>query len=254
MMKWGRNIRNVTEAGAAAAAGFQWVQLPLSLIAGLSPRELEEAGRTLKDVGADFEVCLVDLPPEVRITQKGFNLYAWLEYMKKGIRGAAELGCRTLAWCDGRARLLPVEGDTVRAKEQVMQFLFLAAEFGEKFGTRILVEPSDPRSSNFLNSLEEADAFFRRIGKENLGAVFNFGELYYPGREALDLLPFLDRVELVRLEFPDPETCADRGLPAGPIPLMNRFLEVLRTVSYRGRLLPSDSLPPEEIAGLRQSR
>jgi hypothetical protein len=91
----------------------------------------------------------VPLPAEVRVTQRGFNLYVWMEHMKKALQRLAGLGCRQLVWSNGRARILPDEGELPILKEQALQFLFLLCELAGNFDMTVLVEPLRPRRTNF---------------------------------------------------------------------------------------------------------
>ena len=96
----------------------------------------------------------------------------------------ADLGCRKLAWSDGRARVLPVEGEVAGLKEQALQFLFMLCEAAEAFGITVLVEPLGPRRTNFLNSMKEIGEFLPRVGKDNLSSMVSLREL-----EAIGLAP-----------------------------------------------------------------
>ena len=89
----------------------------------------------------------------------------------------ADLGCRKLAWSDGRARVLPVEGEVAGLKEQALQFLFMLCEAAERFGITVLVEPLGPRRTNFLNSMKEVGEFLPRVGKDNLSSMISLREL-----------------------------------------------------------------------------
>lgn len=107
------------------------------------------------------------LPADVRVTQKGFNIYVWMEHLKAAVHRMAELGCRKLVWSDGRARVLPVEGATAGFKEQVLQFLYMLCGVAANFDMTVLIEPLGPRRTN-RDSLH-SDYFpgpFRVIGEK----------------------------------------------------------------------------------------
>ncbi len=152
---WGRQISELSRAAEARAQGFDFVQAVGSSVADLSDQAFRAEKARVADAGIPAAAFTVPLPAEARVTERGFNLYAWTEHLKRAVPRVAELGCRKLLWSDGRARVLPVEGNMAGLKEQVAQFLFLLCDIAANVGIAVLVEPLDPRRTNFLNSMKE---------------------------------------------------------------------------------------------------
>ena len=233
-VRWGMMVESLSNVEEALKAGFDCVQPTASLILKLTDGEVKSQQRVVKDQGMAFEVCPVPLPADVRVTERGFNLYAWLEHLKKAIHRLSELGCRKLTWSDGRARLLPVEGDQTVAKEQTMQFLYMLCEVAAEWGIVVLVEPLGARRTNFLNTLQEFCSILPLVGKENLSAAISLRELSAIGL-SIAAFPSYDRIiKHVHMENP---LSSDRlrvspragdGYEYGP------FLRALRGIDYSG--------------------
>jgi hypothetical protein len=136
------------------------------------------------------------------VTERGFNLYAWIEHLKRAVPRMAELGCRKLLWSDGRARVLPLEGNVAGLKEQAAQFLFLLCDAAANVKITVLVEPLDPRRTNFLNSMKEVDEFLARVGKENLASMISLRELDAIGLPISRLGEFQRLIRYVQMESP----------------------------------------------------
>lgn len=226
-VRWGKMVSEAAQARQAAGQGFEFLRLG----EGPSAEELSALG----GVGLPVEVCAVPLPADVRVTQQGFNLYVWAEHLKGALKGLAGLGCRTLTWSEGRARLLPAEGEVAVLKEQVLQFLFMLCELAGAFGMRVLVEPLGPRRTNFLNSLQEAGEFLRRVGKANLGVMLSQGQMSAIGLALADLAERADlagRAGLIgHVHLDEPAAPAARDL-----------LRELRAIGYSGDIsLPVDA-------------
>jgi sugar phosphate isomerase/epimerase len=243
-IRWGRMLTDLAQLDQAAADGFEFVQPSRDLVTGLSEERFLRLKAVVADRGVPFQVCTVPLPEEVRVTQKGFNLYVWTEHLKSAVHRLALLGCRELAWSNGRARVLPVEGELAVFKEQLLQFLFMLCEVASGFGMSVLVEPLGPRRTNFLNSLREVGDFLPRVRKDNLFSLISLRELAQIGLPPADFAKYRALIAHVQMENPrapeGPRICPrpDDGYDYGP------FLQALKSMGYSGGIcLPEDSDP-----------
>lgn len=241
-VRWGMMVQSLSRIEEAAGAGFDCVQPTAGLILDLRDEEVNRQKKRIKNQGVALEVSPVPLPPEVRVTEKGFNLYAWLEHLKKALQRLSELGCRKLTWSDGKARLLPLEGDQTAAKEQAMQFLYMLSELAADRGMLVLVEPLGPRRTNFLNTLDEVRSILPLVGKENLSAMISLRELEAIGLLKAALTSYKELIGHVQMENPlspsGVRTCprAEDGYD------YRAFFRALRAISYSGVItLPEDA-------------
>lgn len=233
---WGKIVDDPAEVAAAAHAGFTHVQLSVDIVMAMSEAHFAGFRDELGQQKINAEVCTSPLPPEVYVTEMGFNLYAWTEYLKKAMKRIADLGCKKLAWNDGRTRVLPWEGDITGAKEQVLQFLYMLCEVSDTFGITVMVEPLGPRRTNFLNSLPEVEDILARLGKQNLRSMISFRELPEIGLKIEDIDNFTHLIDHVQLE--NPLQASGKRIP--PLPgdgqLYAPFLNALRRMGYAGTI------------------
>ena len=233
-IRWGKMIDDSADIAAAERAGFTHVQLTVDMIMAMSETQSAGFRDELARHKIKVEVCTSPLPPGVQVTEMGFNLYAWTEYLKKAVRRIADLGCKKLAWNDGRARVLPWEGDVTGIKEQVLQFLYMLCEVSDAFGITVLVEPLGPRRTNFLNTLPEVEDFLTRAGKENLRSMISFRELSEIGLGIEDIDKFSRLIHHVQLE--NPLMASGKRVP--PLPGDGQdyasFFNGLRRAGYAG--------------------
>jgi hypothetical protein len=217
--------------------GFSQVQLPVESVMGRVDMNWEKYGRV-------YEVFDSPLPKGVRVTERGFNVYTWTEYMNTALARIAGMGCRTLVWADGKARLLPVEGETAVLKEQFYQFLFILGGIAERFGISLCLEPLSPKRTNFINSFPEAMECIGRVGARNIGLSVGIRTLHEispsAGSVYEPLLEYKDRISHVHVEHPGNalQWVAPRsadGITYG------QFFSVLKKAGYRGIV----TLPPD---------
>jgi sugar phosphate isomerase/epimerase len=251
VVRWGRMLSDLAQLDRAAAEGFEFVQPTRDLASGLSEERFLRLKAAAADRGLPFLVCAVPLPEEVRVTQRGFNLYVWTEHLKRAVQRLAQLGCRALAWSNGRARVLPVEGERAALQEQLLQFLFLLCEVAAGSGMSVLVEPLGPRRTNFLNSLKEVADFLPRVRKENLFSLISLRELDPMGLSPAELAGYRALIAHVQMENPrvaeGPRVCPrpDDGYDYRP------FLQALKGMGYSGAIcLPENA----DAAGLAYCR
>ncbi len=226
-VRWAMMVQSLSRVTEAEGAGFDCVQPTVGFILDLQKRRI-------KNPGVPFEVSPVPLPADVRVTERGFNLYAWMEDLKKSLQGLSDLGCKKLAWSEGRARLLPLEGDRSGAKEQAMQFLYMLCDAAAEKGMTVLIEPLGPRRTNFLNTLDEIRDFLPRVGKENLSAMISLRELEATGLTLASLPAYKDLIAHVQMENPLSPQGARTCPRASDGYDYRSFLGALETIGYSG--------------------
>jgi sugar phosphate isomerase/epimerase len=194
-VRWARMVNNLSGILQAGSDGFDRIQPSVEMLITLSKEDWAQ-------MGIVPEVCSSPLPPDAYVTQRGFNIYVWTEYLKKAVSRAAELGCKKIAWSEGRSRVLPLEGDISAVKEQVMQFLYMLCEISGNFGISVLIEPLGPRRTNFLNSLAEISEFLPLVDKDNLSSMISLRELQEIGLSPSDIGRYSLLISHVQLENP----------------------------------------------------
>jgi sugar phosphate isomerase/epimerase len=249
-VSWGKRATDLSQARQAVREGFDFLQLA-GEPGSWSEEEFRRQEALLAGVGIPVAVCAVPLPVEVRVTQRGFNLYVWMEHLKKALQRLAGLGCRHLVWSNGRARVLPDEGELPILKEQALQFLFLLCELAGNFDMTVLVEPLGPRRTNFLNSLKEIREFLRRAGRENLRSALSLRELQPMGASPADLAGYRELIAHVQLENPGQASEARVCPRPNDGQDYRPFLRALKAMGYSGGIcLPEDA----DAAGLAYCR
>ena len=201
-VQWGKMVTDLSQVERAASDGFDFVQPVKDLVVNLSMEQVLQQKAHIHNGGMPFKVCSVPLPVDVRVTQKGFNIYVWMEHLKVTVHRMAELGCRRLVWSDGRARVLPVDGATAESKEQVLQFLYMLCGVAANFDMTVLIEPLGPRRTNFLNTMKETEDFLPLVRMENISALISLRELEQIGLSTSDLADYKQLIDHVQVDNP----------------------------------------------------
>ncbi len=245
---WGRVANSFSDLTQTAHDGFDF-SLPLPrLITDLGDDDFARLQTLRGEEGISLDVCMVPLPASITVTEPGFNLYLWMENLKSHISRISALGCRTLLWNNGFARMIPEEGSIARAKDQVLHFLNLLGGIAEDFGMQVLIEPLSPDRTNFLNTLPETVDFLSQVNRPAFSCALSTGELDMIGLTPADLAGSLDMVSLVLLGKPlyaydgtiepgswDPDTSL-------------ALLDTLKAAGYTGMFcLPADAVASDLV-------
>lgn len=235
-IRWAKRIDSAYEIANAGIQGFDAVEASLSALMKLDEAGLAVYRTMLKESKISCEVIDSILPAEVRVTERGFNIYSWTEYLRLALARASMLGCKTLVWGDGDARILPVEGETSILKEHFNQFLFMLCDIAERHGIRVCVEPLGPRRTNFLNSLPEVAEAIDSIGKPNLAIALGSADIAEIGIQDEELSQYGKIIIHARLEKRRNQAgCAEGGSASESIECLP-FLASLKKIAFRGTI------------------
>lgn len=235
-IRWAKRIENLSDITQAKEQGFQIVQLPVEAIMKLDQSDFREIKQSLLRTGLSFEVFESPLPEGVSTTERGFNIYSWIEYLKETIARIAALGCKTLVWGDGKARILPEDGEVTAIKENFNQFLFMLAEIAEKYGIVFCLEPLGPRETNFLNSMKEVVGVINSIGKKNLAIMISSNDIAEIGTNASEIDFYRNLIAHTYLNFPreaQRQACKEPAFRYSPdIQNYIPFFSILKKIAY----------------------
>ncbi|MCX7026454.1 MAG: TIM barrel protein [Spirochaetes bacterium] len=236
---WAKRISAADEIRHAKAQGFDAVEPALSAL-----MEIDEAGvaafrEKLEEAELSCEVFESILPADVRVTERGFNIYSWTEYLRQALARASMLGCKTLVWGDGNARILPIEGETSILKEHFNQFLFMFCDVAEQHGITVCLEPLGPRRTNFLNSLSEVAGTIDSIGKPNLAIALSSADVVEIGIQDEEFIQYGERI--IHAQVEKPRGLADAGFDHLP------FFASLKIIAYHGTIALSGSADGESL-------
>jgi len=201
-VKWGKTVSDLEAVKSAAQEGFDSAELTVGLIAALDEVQFQHQRENLLQSGLTFEVFAAPLPAGVRVTEQGFNIYVWSEYLKRALDRVSTLGCRKVVWSDGKSRILPLEGEVEAAKRQALQFLFMLSEIAETNAIEVLIEPLDPRRTNFLTSMDEVKEFLDLVGRQNLSSLISLRDLEAIGFDEIAFGRHAQMISHVHMENP----------------------------------------------------
>ena len=211
-----------------AAAGFDYLELPLCQIAGLSDAEFEKTRAALQNAPIptpSFNVCL----PGTIALFGGENPEAELEtYLEGAFARARLLGGRVVVFGSGRSRTRPegmAYGDAFR---QLIRETRLMGKIAEKNGLTIAIEPLNREETNMINSIAEGAALAAAVDHPNVKLLADYYHIAKDGEPAEDI------ARVSGIAHAHIATLEGRRVPTEELDGFRRMFSAMRRTGYRG--------------------
>ena len=162
---------------AAKAAGFDYVELATSEIAGLSDAEFEQAAARIRQVGLPVPAMNLFLPATLKVTGPDINRDEQMAYVKKAFARLERIGTTIVVFGSGGARQVPAGFSKDEALRQLVEFGRRIAPEARARGITIAVEPLRTEETNIINSAAEGLALVEAIGDPNFQLMVDFYHL-----------------------------------------------------------------------------
>ena len=162
---------------AAKAAGFDYLELGTSEIAGLSDEEFEKTIVRLKAIGLPVPVTNLFVPASIKLTGPDTNPTQQMDYVRKAFARLKRLGTGVVVFGSGGARRIPDGFDRDAAWKQLVDFGRRAAEEAKGHGITIAIEPLRRQESNIINSAAEGLELVKAIDHPNFQLMIDFYHL-----------------------------------------------------------------------------
>jgi D-psicose/D-tagatose/L-ribulose 3-epimerase len=162
---------------AAKAAGFDYVELSATEIAGLSDADFEAAAAHLKEVGLPTPAANLFLPATLKVTGPATDPARQMEHVHKALTRLSKLGVEVVVFGSGGARRVPDGFSKEDALSQLVDFGRRAAREARANGITIAVEPLRRQETNIINTAAEGLDLVNAIGDPNFQLMIDFYHL-----------------------------------------------------------------------------
>jgi D-psicose/D-tagatose/L-ribulose 3-epimerase len=168
------NLKNID---AAKAAGFEYLELGTSEIAGLSDADFEKEAERLKQVGLPVPVTNLFLPSALKVTGPQTDPDQQMVYVKKAFGRLARLGTQLVVFGSGGARRVPDGFSKEEAFTQLVDFGKRVAPEARARGITIAIEPLRRQETNIINSAAEGLELVNAVNDPNFQLMIDFYHL-----------------------------------------------------------------------------
>jgi len=168
---------------AAKAAGFDYVELSATEIAGLSDADFDAEAARIKALGIATPVANLFLPGTLKVTGPQIDAEVQLAHVRKALSRLAKLGTEIVVFGSGGARRVPDGFAKDEAFKQLVDFGRRAATEARTHGITITIEPLRKQETNIINSAAEGLELVKAIDHPNFQLMIDF---YHLASEQVD--------------------------------------------------------------------
>jgi sugar phosphate isomerase/epimerase len=240
---------------AAKLAGFDYVELATSEIAGLSDAAFEEAVAHVRQAGISTPAANLFLPATVKVTGPAIDQEQQMAYVRKAFARLSRLGTQIVVFGSGGARMIPDGFPKDRAFQQLVDFGRRIAPEARARGITVAVEPLRHQETNIINSAAEGLDLVNAIGDPNFQLMIDFYHLASEKEDPAVVARAGAHIRHLHMANPDGRVFPRRWEEYDYAP----FFAALRQIGYDKRIsveastkdLPADA--PLAIALLRRA-
>lgn len=162
-MQWGI-CTTTANAEVMKASGWDYVEESVQgLLEGLVADDQWKGGERAKSSALPIPAANVLVPGSLKIAGPDANLDRLRDYMTRVVARAQKVGIKRLVFGSGGARNVPDGFDRGRAKNQILDFVKLAAKLAEGTDVVFVAEPLNRKECNIINSVGEAMEYVRAV-------------------------------------------------------------------------------------------
>jgi sugar phosphate isomerase/epimerase len=240
---------------SAKAAGFDYVELSTSEIAGLSDADFDRALARIRQIGIPVPAANLFLPAALKVTGPAIDRDQQMAYVKRAFARLQQIGITIVVFGSGGARLVPEGFAKDQAFQQLVEFGRRIAPEARAHGITVAVEPLRPQETNIINSASEGLELVNAIADPNFQLMVDFYHLASVKEDPAIIVRAKDHIRHLHMANPEgrvfPRTATEYDYQP--------FFAALKTIGYAGRIsveastkdLPGDA--PAAIALLRSA-
>jgi D-psicose/D-tagatose/L-ribulose 3-epimerase len=187
---------------AGKAAGFDYLELGTSEIAGLSDAEFEAAVGRVKQVGLPIPVTNLFLPATLKVTGPQIDREQQMTYVRKAFDRLSRLGTEIVVFGSGGARRVPDGFPKADAFTQLVEFGRRIAPEARSRGITVAIEPLRREETNIINSAAEGLELVEAIGDPNFQLMIDFYHLASEKEDPAIVLRARERIRHLHMANP----------------------------------------------------
>ena len=226
-------------ADAAKAAGFEYVELSATEIAGLPDADFDAAAAHLKEAGIPTPTANLFLPAALKVTGPGTDPDLQMQHVRKALTRLSKLGTEIVVFGSGGARRVPDGFSKEEAFTQLVDFGRRAAREARANGITIAVEPLRRQETNIINTAAEGLDLVNAINDPNFQLMIDFYHLASEQEDPAIVIKAKDHIRHLHMANPQGRVFPQKWGEYDYAP----FFANLKAIGYDKRISVEASTP-----------
>jgi D-psicose/D-tagatose/L-ribulose 3-epimerase len=194
---------SIKNAEAARAAGFDYIEVSATEIAGLSDADFDAAAAQVKQLGVPTPAANLFLPQTIKVVGPDINLEQQTAHVKKVMSRLSRIGVQVLVFGSGGARRVPDGFSKDDAWKQLVDFSRRAAEEAKPAGITVTIEPLRQQETNIINTAAEGLMLVEAVNHPNFQLMIDFYHLASEKEDPAIVLKAKDRLRHLHVANPN---------------------------------------------------
>ncbi|GAC1701428.1 MAG: hypothetical protein NVS9B4_04690 [Candidatus Acidiferrum sp.] len=158
----------LAELDGVKAAGFDYVELRTSEIAGLTDEDYQQLAAKLKRFNLPVPTTYLFIPANIKLTGPHTDHAQQAAYVQKAFDRVSRLGVHTVVLGSGPARTYPAGFSKSVAFQQLVEFCKWLGPEARTHGITIAIEPLRKEESNIINNMAEGLQLVKAVADPNI--------------------------------------------------------------------------------------
>jgi sugar phosphate isomerase/epimerase len=168
---------SVKSADAARAAGFDYVEVSATEVAGLSDADFDATAAHLAQAGIPTPTANLFVPQTIKVVGPEIDLAQQTAHVTKVMARLSRLGVEVLVFGSGGARRVPDGFPREQAWRELVEFSRRAAEAARPYHITVAIEPLRRQETNIINTAAEGLELVNAVDHPNFQLMIDFYHL-----------------------------------------------------------------------------
>jgi len=166
---------------AARAAGFDYVEIGASRVAGLADEEFQKLAADVKGLRIPVAAANGFIPGTIKLVGPAIDKAAQEAYVSKTLDRLKTLGVTRVVFGSGAARRVPDGIPRDEAFDQLVDFCRRIAPIARDDGITIAIEPLRKQETNIINTAKEGLALVKAVDRPEVKLLVDYYHLSEEG-------------------------------------------------------------------------
>jgi len=166
---------------AARAAGFDYVEIGASRVAGLADEEFQKLAADVKGLRIPVAAANGFIPGTIKLVGPAIDKAAQEAYVSKTLDRLKTLGVTRVVFGSGAARRVPDGIPRDEAFDQLVDFCRRIAPIARHDGITIAIEPLRKQETNIINTAKEGLALVKAVDRPEVKLLVDYYHLSEEG-------------------------------------------------------------------------